>query len=135
LFGGDGLNHAGFTSTVGSAAGQVRITAPVPPAHGGTSVTKEFVAAYEKHHSAAPGLFAYLGYDAMNTVLDAIAHAKLTGSNSATNRAAVRGALFDLGTRSGAMGHFAIDQNGDTTLARYGQFVIRDGKLVQVGET
>jgi branched-chain amino acid transport system substrate-binding protein len=135
LFGGDGLNHAGFTSTVGSDAGHIRITAPVPPANGGTAVTKEFVAAYHKQHSAAPGLFAYLGYDAMNTVLDAIAQAKLTGTSSPTERAAVRAGLFDLGIQSGAMGHFSIDQNGDTTLARYGQFVIRDAKLVQVGET
>lgn len=134
LFGGDGLNHAGFTTTVGSAASQVRITAPVPPANGNSPVTKEFVAAYHKQYSAAPPLFAYLGFDAMNTVLDAIAQAKLTGTDTAANRAAVRGALFDLGIQSGAMGHFAIDQNGDTTLARYGLFEIRDSKLVQVGQ-
>jgi ABC-type branched-subunit amino acid transport system substrate-binding protein len=134
LFGGDGLNHAGFTSTVGSAASHVRITAPVPPANGGSSVTKEFVAAYHQQHGVAPPLFAYLGYDAMNTLLNAIAQAKVTGSDTATNRAAVRAALFDLGIQSGAMGHFAIDQNGDTTLARYGLFEIHDAHLVQVGE-
>jgi len=134
LFGGDGLNHAGFTSTVGSAASQVRITAPVPPANGGSAVTKEFVAAYHQQHGVAPPLFAYLGYDAMNTLLNAIAQAKLTGTDTATNRAAVRAALFNLGVQSGAMGHFAIDQNGDTTLARYGLFEIHDSHLVQVGE-
>lgn len=134
LFGGDGLNHAGFTSTVGSAASQVRITAPVPPANGGSAVTKEFVAAYHQQHGVAPPLFAYLGYDAMNTLLNAIAQAKLTGTDTVTNRAAVRAALFDLGVQSGAMGHFAIDQNGDTTLARYGLFEIHDSHLVQVGE-
>jgi branched-chain amino acid transport system substrate-binding protein len=136
LFGGDGLNHVGFTSTVGtSAAAQVRITAPVPPANGGTLVTREFVAAYKTHFSAEPPLFAYLGYDAMNTVLNAIAQAKLTGTDTATDRAAVRAALFNLGTQTGAMGDFSIDQNGDTTLARYGLFVIRDSRLVQVGQT
>jgi branched-chain amino acid transport system substrate-binding protein len=134
LFGGDGLNHAGFTSTVGAASSQVRITAPVPPANGDFPVTKEFVAAYHKQYSAAPPLFAYIGYDAMNTVLDAIAQAKLAGTDTAANRAAVRAALFNLGIQSGAMGHFAIDQNGDTTLARYGLFEIRDSKLVQVGQ-
>jgi branched-chain amino acid transport system substrate-binding protein len=134
LFGGDGLNHAGFTSTVGSAASHVRITAPVPPANGGTPVTKEFVAAYHHQHGVAPPLFAYLGYDAMNTLLNAIAQAKVTGTDTTTNRAAVRAALFNLGTQSGAMGQFAIDQNGDTTLARYGLFEIRDSRLVQVGE-
>jgi branched-chain amino acid transport system substrate-binding protein len=134
LFGGDGLNHAGFTSTVGNAAGQVRITAPVPPADGGSEVTKAFVSAYKKKYSAAPALFAYLGYDAMNTLLNAIAEAKLTGTDRATNRAAVRAALFDLGPQTGAMGSFSIDQNGDTTLARYGQFVIRDGHLVEMGQ-
>jgi branched-chain amino acid transport system substrate-binding protein len=142
LFGGDGLNHVGFTSTVGaSAAGQVRITAPVPPGgtgplppSGGTAVTQEFVAAYKNHFSAEPALFAYLGYDAMNTVLNAIAQAKLTGTDTATDRAAVRAALFNLGPQAGAMGDFSIDQNGDTTLARYGLFVIRDSRLVQVGQ-
>jgi branched-chain amino acid transport system substrate-binding protein len=134
LFGGDGLNHAGFTSTVGSAASQVRITAPVPPANGGSQVTKAFVAAYHTQYSAAPPLFAYLGYDAMNTVLNAIAQAKVTGTDTATNRAAVRAALFNLGVQSGAMGNFAIDQNGDTTLASYGLFEIRDSHLVQVGQ-
>ncbi len=135
LFGGDGLNHVGFTSTVGaSAASQVRITAPVPPANGGTAVTQEFVAAYKKHFSAEPALFAYLGYDAMNTVLNAIAQAKPTGADTMADRAAVRAALFNLGTQAGAMGDYAIDQNGDTTLARYGLFVIRDSRLVQVGQ-
>jgi branched-chain amino acid transport system substrate-binding protein len=134
LFGGDGLNHAGFTSTVGSAASQVRITAPVAPENGGTTVTKEFVAAYHAKYSAAPPLFAYLGYDGMNTLLNAIAQAKVTGTDTATNRAAVRSALFNLGVQSGAMGNFAIDQNGDTTLARYGFFEIHDAHLVQVGQ-
>jgi len=135
LFGGDSLNHAGFTGAVGGAAGQVRVTAPVPPAHGGSTVTKAFVAAYEKKYSAAPALFAYLGYDAMNTLLNAIAQAKPTGTDGAADRAAVRAALFDLGPQTGAMGDFSIDQNGDTTLARFGQFVLRDGRLVEVGQT
>lgn len=134
LFGGDGLNHAGFTSTVGSAASQVRITAPVAPESGGSATTKQFAAAYRKQHSVAPPLFAYLGHDAMNTLLNAVAQAKLTGTDTATNRAAVRAALFNLGIQSGAMGHFAIDQNGDTTLARYGLFEIHDSHLVQVGQ-
>jgi branched-chain amino acid transport system substrate-binding protein len=134
LFGGDGLNHAGFTGTVGSAASQVRITAPVPPTNGGSPVTTEFVAAYQKQYSAAPPLFAYLGYDAMNTLLNAIAKAKVTGADTATKRFDVRAALFNLGIQSGAMGTFAIDQNGDTTLARYGLFEIRDSHLVQVGQ-
>jgi branched-chain amino acid transport system substrate-binding protein len=134
LFGGDGLNHAGFTSTVGSAASQVRITAPVPPANGGTAATNAFVAAYHKQNLSAPPLFAYLGYDAMNTLLNAIAKAKVTGTDTATNRFDVRGALFNLGTQYGAMGNFSIDQNGDTTLARYGWFEIRDSHLVQVGQ-
>jgi len=71
----------------------------------------------------APAPYASFGYESMSLALDAIARSRTTSRRDTVQ------ALFRTRRRRSVLGTYAIDPNGDTTLAAYGVFAIRHGAL------
>lgn len=127
LFGGYGLAIDGFAGALeaGTQAKTFLTTlAAAPPTAG--SPARSFRVDYEKAFGRPPGTGAAYGYEAMQLVLAAIRAA----GPQAGNRTAVARALFGLGQRSGPLGSYRLDGRGDTSLTRFGQAVLRGGRVV-----
>jgi branched-chain amino acid transport system substrate-binding protein len=89
---------------------------------------RAFLADYARRQgSPEPG--AIFGYEAMSLMLDAIGRATAAGRVDA-RRSRVVAAIFATRRRHSVLGTYSIDQNGDTTLARYGVYRILAGRLV-----
>ncbi len=106
----------------------ITVAALGPAAYPATS--RAFFADY----GARAGLlepYAIYGYEAMSLMLSSISRATDRGREPA-RRSKVREALFSTHDRHSVLGTYSIDQNGDTTLRRYGVYRIVGGELVYV---
>ena len=88
---------------------------------------RAFNAAYELRYED-PEPAAIYGYEAMSLLLGAIERATDQGTRPAV-RSEVRAAIFATRARPSVLGTYRIDRNGDTTLRRYGVWVIVAGHL------
>jgi branched-chain amino acid transport system substrate-binding protein len=128
LFGPDRLVTSRFTSRIGNAGGATFLTSPMlrrsdypPQAH-------KVFRAYKKRYGESADLDSLYGYATMDAVLDAVAAGK--GSGSRQKRTIE--SFFDLDQDS-VLGKFSIDDNGDTSLSKYGSYIVRAGKPVFAG--
>ena len=124
LFGTDGLSDEGFygSSDWVSAANRRRVRIMVPPRV--RSRDRAFQEKFKTEYDYEPEPSAVYGYEAMLVALDAIV---LSGTG---RREDVVEALGDMKLRRDSpLGAYTFDENGDTTLDRFGWSKIADSGL------
>ena len=92
----------------------------LPPA------AQEFHERFRATFGTAPEPYAVYAYESMKAVLAAIEQAGPRGND----RSAVTEQFLGLERRGTALGDYAIDDDGDTSLRRYGAYRVSDGQLV-----
>jgi len=128
LYGSDGVADRAFTDVNQGGlpepiATRVKMTVAALGPEGFGAAGRTFFAQFRQEYPdhKNPDPYAIYGYEAMSLALDAI---ERSGSG---DREDIVKALFDTKDRSSVIGRYSIDENGDTTLADYGVFGIRDG--------
>ena len=86
-----------------------------------------FLAAYAQLYGP-PQPVAIFGYEAMSLMLDAIGRATHGGRQPA-DRSKVVAAIFATRDRHSVLGPYSINQDGDTTITRYGVYRVTRGQL------
>jgi branched-chain amino acid transport system substrate-binding protein len=77
-----------------------------------------------------PDAYAVYGYEAMDALLDAAARARVARRSLSGARRATVDAFFAIRDRRSPVGTYSITRHGDSSLVRYGEFTVRDGRLV-----
>ena len=106
----------------GIAAEDMTISQPGPPNDHLTREGKQFVVSFSKKFGAKPTRYAVAAAQAMDVLLDAIAH-------SDGSRASVTRSLFTTRISKGILGSFWITPTGDTTLNAVAIYRIVGGKV------
>lgn len=106
----------------GAAAEGMTVTESGPPNDQLTDEGKQFVASFFSKFDAQPSRFAVAAAQAIDVLLDAIAH-------SAGTRASVTSHLFASTVSNGILGSFSITPTGDTTLNTVAAYRIVGGKV------
>jgi branched-chain amino acid transport system substrate-binding protein len=132
IFGSAGLAESTYTDPAqggipSSIDSRVVLTAPTLGQSQYPASARAFNAAYQRRFGAVEP-DSIFGYEAMSLLLSAITSATNGGTEPAL-RSAVRAALFATHDRHSVLGSYSIDRNGDTTLRRYGLYVISSGRL------
>lgn len=127
LFGPSSLVDASFLGALGPAAPVARITRPLPP--GRSPTTRRFERAFARRWQRAPTPEAVFGYESMRSVLAAIARASRATPDGRVTRSGVVEQYFRTQPRDSVLGPYAIDARGDTSLRRWGGYVVDDGAL------
>ncbi len=131
MFGPHGLAESAFTEKLGSRLEKnVFITNPTLDAKFYPPAAQEFIDEFKAKHGKTPEPYAIYGYEAAQVVLEAIEAAGDDAGGSPEGRRAVVDAFFATKGRSGLLGTYDIDENGDTTLTDYGSYRVNGGKLV-----
>jgi branched-chain amino acid transport system substrate-binding protein len=119
LFGADGVAESNFTENIGLAAKRTRVMvstlAPGAYPAAGQQVLQRLGPNVDPY-----GLY---GYETMALALDAI------NRGGPTREGALK-AFFGTQNRDSVLGRYSIDENGDTTLTRYGAYKVERGALV-----
>ena len=128
LFGTDGIAESGFSGRLPARiARRVLLTVSTLAPSAYPQQGQDFFARYAaRYGDGSPDPYAVYGYEAMRLVLDAVAAA-------GPDRRAVIEALRAMPARDGAIGRYAFDRRGDTTLRTYGTYRIQRGALVWAG--
>jgi branched-chain amino acid transport system substrate-binding protein len=132
LFGWDGVAESTYVDPARgglplSLDGRLTITAAALAPQDYPWAGQAFYSAYERRFGQ-PQSDAIFGYEAMSVLLSAVARATRRGSRRA-DRTKVLSALFATRHRAGALGTYSIDRNGDTTIRRFGAYVVSGGRL------
>jgi branched-chain amino acid transport system substrate-binding protein len=132
IFGSAGLAESTYADPAQGGiplwvAPRVILTAPTLGLGASPPSARAFTAAYERRFGA-PQPTAILGYEAMSLMLSAIGRATDHGRVPA-GRSKVLTAIFATRNRHSVLGTYSIDPDGDTTLRRYGIYVIKGGRL------
>jgi branched-chain amino acid transport system substrate-binding protein len=128
LFAPGALADDGFAARLGAAGARTRVLAPWLPARALPPAGRAFRRRFREHYGADPAPSAVYGYEAMRLVLAAIRHAGARGNRRA---AVIRTALRARAPTS-ALGGYAVDAAGDTSLRGFAVYAIRDGHLAYV---
>ncbi len=126
LLGSSALLDPKFTSGIGAAAARTLITDPILPVSHYPASAQRVLAAYRKRFGEQPEAYALFGYAAMSAALEAIRAAGARGND----RQAVIDALFAAGPRESAIGRYAIEPDGETTLSSYAVDRVSGGRPV-----
>ena len=105
---------------VGAAADRFVFTIATVPTRALPSGGRRFAAEFERRFGAAPCCFAVHSAQAMDVLLDAVAHSDGT-------RAGVIRAVLETRIERGELGDFRFDSAGDTTRNPMGVFEVRGG--------
>jgi branched-chain amino acid transport system substrate-binding protein len=132
IFGSAGLAESTYADPARGGiplwvAPRVVLTAPTLGLGAYPASARAFTAAYDRRYGA-PEPTAILGYEAMSLMLSAIRRATDRGRVPA-ERSKVLAAIFATRNRHSVLGTYSIDPDGDTTLRRYGIYVIQGGRL------
>jgi branched-chain amino acid transport system substrate-binding protein len=132
IFGSAGLAESTYADPARGGlppwvAPRVVLTAPTLGPSASPASARAFTAAYGRRFGA-PEPDAILGYEAMSLMLSAIGRATDNG-RAAAERSKVLAAIFATHNRHSVLGTYSIDRNGDTTLRRYGVYLIENGRL------
>ncbi|HET8950873.1 MAG TPA: hypothetical protein VFN44_10190 [Solirubrobacteraceae bacterium] len=121
----DALTRAGVAGRLGRAARRSAVLVSAAPVPGSTEPLRRFEAAFRERFGREPGPYAAIGYEAMRSVLAAIAAAGDRGGS----RQRVIDAYFEAGERRGTvLGDYAISPRGQLSPARFTAFRMRDGR-------
>ena len=110
---------------LGSAAPAVHVMSPILPPNAGNAEARRVARAYRRLFGEAPPAAAFYGYEAMRSVLQAIADA---GTRSG-DRKVVIAKYFDGRRRDSVLGSYEIGRQGDTTLDEYGLYGVSGHEL------
>jgi branched-chain amino acid transport system substrate-binding protein len=128
LFAADTLATASFLSATTAAAGVTYVTSPLLPLARYPPSALRVLRDYRKAFGTAPTALSLYGYEAMSSVLAAIAHA-----HDPANRLEVLRAYRHLGWRDSVIGRYRIEASGDSSLTRFaGYGVGASGQLVEL---
>lgn len=126
LFGSDGVADPAFAGALAvPTQAKVQLTTPTLVARQYPAPGRSFFKKYRARFGRDPEPLGIYGYEAMGLMLQAIRDA----GEDADDKQAVVDAFFAVKDRRSVLGTYSIDENGDTTLARYASARIRDGKL------
>ena len=121
----DALTRAGIAERLSPAARRHAVLVSAAPEPGSTPELRTFEATFRERFGRAPGPFAAMGYEALRSVLAAIAAA----GERAHGRQAVIDAYFDAAERTGTvLGDYAIGPRGQLEPARFTAFRVRGGR-------
>src|SRR6185312_12414291 len=95
----------------------------------GGAAARSFAHAFAARYGYAPSTQARFGYEAMRGVLAAIRRSEAASRDGRITREAVVRAYFRTDARASALGSYAIDRTGDTTLRGWSAFEVVDGML------
>jgi branched-chain amino acid transport system substrate-binding protein len=107
VFGVGSWATADFMQLAGSAANGIYAAVPYASTMK-TPKNETFVKAYEAQYKAPPGKYSAAGYNSLNILVDAIAHAQSTDADK------IRAALLNT-DYEGPNGHFRFDAKGQAT--------------------
>lgn len=132
IFGSAGLAESTYADPAQggiplSVDSKMLLTAPALGLAAYPAAARVFTTAYERRFGA-PEPDAIFGYEAMSLLLSAISQATDDGTEPAV-RSEVRAAIFATRDRHSVLGTYSINQDGDTSLRRYGVYRIIDGRL------
>lgn len=115
-----------FAGRLGASAASVRLLSPVPAPADLSVAASRFAGRFSATFGRAPGPWAYLGYDAMSALIDAIRRA----GRHANDRRAVVDALLPGAARSTLLGTASFTPAGDVTPVRWATARVRGGRVV-----
>jgi branched-chain amino acid transport system substrate-binding protein len=126
----DALTRAGVAGRLGGAARRSAVLVSAAPVPGSSAPLRRFEAAFRERFDREPGPYAAIGYEAMRSVLAAIAAAGDRGGS----RQRVIDAYFDAGERRGTvLGDYTIGPRGQLSPARFEAFRVRGGRAEYLG--
>jgi branched-chain amino acid transport system substrate-binding protein len=129
LFGPGAVADDVFAAQLGPAAGpRTFITAPWLALKDYPPEARKVARRYEERYRTPMPAQGLYGYEAMSAVLAAIERAGKDGND----RGEVIDEMLKTRGRSSVLGTYSIDENGDTSIKRYGSYRVRDGSLVFV---
>ena len=121
----DALTRAGIAERLGRAARRSAVLVSTAPEPGSTPQLRRFEAAFRERFGRDPGPYAAVGYEAMRSVLAAVAAA----GDRAGRRQLVIDAYFDAGERRDTvLGSYALGPRGQIAPARFTAFRVRGGR-------
>ena len=121
----DELTRAGVAERLSPAARRRAVLVSSAPAPGSTPALRRFEAAFRERFGREPGPYGAIGYEAMRSVLAAIAAA----GDRAQTRQAVIDAYFAASERRGTvLGDYALGPRGLVEPARFTAFRLRGGR-------
>jgi branched-chain amino acid transport system substrate-binding protein len=126
LLGSATLVNPSFTSAIGAAASQTYLTTPILAARDYPPQAARVLADYRAHFGGDPGAYALYGFESMSVVLDAIRRAGAQGNS----RQVVIERFFQTKDRDSVLGRYSVQDNGETTLSRYGVDRVAGGSAV-----
>jgi branched-chain amino acid transport system substrate-binding protein len=106
----------------GAAAEGMTISQPGPPNDHLTGKGKQFVASFSKRFGTKPTRYAVAAAQAMDVLLDAVAHSDGSRASATSN-------LFTVRVSNGILGSFWFTPAGDTTLDTVAVYRIIGGKV------
>lgn len=125
LFGAAPLATPGFVSRLGASGRRTFLTSPVLPIAGDAPAARRFARDFRTAFGHAPPPYAIQGYEAIQAIVAAV---RAAGDRGNDRREVIR-QFFRIDQRRSVLGTYSIDGNGDTTLSKYGAYVVRDGRL------
>ncbi len=126
LFAASSLATPTFVAAAGPAGAATRVTSPVLDPGRYPASAQVLLKRYRRVFGTVPTSYTLYGYEAMQSILDAI---RAAGSHGG-DRASVVRAYFNLGPRDAPIGRYAVTATGDTTLANMAGYRIGpDGRL------
>ncbi|HTR89428.1 MAG TPA: branched-chain amino acid ABC transporter substrate-binding protein [Solirubrobacteraceae bacterium] len=127
LLGSSSLAQRGFTAKLDAqTAARTLLSTPYLPVSLYPPAARRVAAAYRRQFGSRAEAYALFGYEAMSATLQAIRRAGSHGND----RQAVVDALFAQGEHDSVIGPYAIEADGETTLASYGVDRIVNGSPV-----
>jgi ABC-type branched-subunit amino acid transport system substrate-binding protein len=121
----DALTRAGVADRLSEAARCRAVLVSAAPVPGSTEPLRRFEAAFRERFDRAPGPYAAIGYEAMRSVLAAIAAA---GDRAGTRQAVIDG-YFDAAEHRGTvLGDYDVSPRGQISPARFVAFRMRGGR-------
>lgn len=128
LMGPDGVLENAFIEAAGEAAEGSYITFGGGGPENYTGDQAKFRDDYKAKYNSDLEAYTVYGYEAANTVFDAIERASKAGAkDAAAVRKGVLEALADWKDYKGTLGTWSFDANGDTTLTTFYGFEVVDG--------
>jgi branched-chain amino acid transport system substrate-binding protein len=134
LFAPDALVDGSFAAAIGPLAGAATyVTRPVLALRAYPAKARRFAQAFTARYGRPPGPEALYGYEAIRSILAAARRAATGRADGTLTRAVVVRAYFDAARSDSVLGPYAIDAQGDTSLAAYGAYRVVDGRLRYAG--
>jgi branched-chain amino acid transport system substrate-binding protein len=132
LFGSAGMAESTFANAAQGGIPpaldpRVTITVPTLDAAAYPAAARAFYNAYAQEYGV-PQPYAIYGYEAMSLLLSAMDRATEHGT-APPRRSNVVKALFATRNRRSVLGTYSIEQDGDTSIRRYGAYRVLSGQL------